>query len=189
MPRFKNIDSDPIELPYKDLQGFSKKLISDHYKLYLGYLERWDKIVPEIENFPEKGSKFEYQRLVAEEGFLRNAVSLHELYFEQLTPGGRGDPRDLFRKYTDEALDRLALLGSGSTGWAILATDLRDGRVFSFTMKEHGQGYVAEAKSLLVLDVYEHAYMPQYGLEKDEYIAAFFRNVNWEVVEDRLTPD
>lgn len=187
MAIFKNLEIEPIKLPYKELRGLSKKLISDHYELYLGYLKRWDKIFPEIEKFSEKGDKFEYQRLKAEEGFLRNAITLHELYFDEMIPGGKGDPRDIFGSFTDEALDRLALLGSGSTGWAILAVNLRDGHIFSFTMKEHSQGYVANAWPLLVLDCYEHAYMPEFGLAKDDYIAAFFKNVNWEVVADRLT--
>jgi len=186
MPRFKNLEIDPIVLPYKELKGLSKKLLADHYALYLGYLARWDKIVPEIEKFHAKGDKFEYQRLKSEEGFLRNAVTLHELYFEQLTPGGKGDPRDLFHEYTDEALDRLAFLGSGSTGWAILAINLRDGHMFSFTMKEHSQGFVADSWPLLVLDVYEHAYFGDYGTKKDDYIAAFFKNVDWGVVNKRL---
>jgi Fe-Mn family superoxide dismutase len=189
MAKFKNLGLDPIVLPYKDLKGLSKKLIADHYKLYLGYLERWDKIFPEIERFPGNGDKFEYQRLKAEEGFLRNAVILHELYFEQFTSGGRGDPQDLFGASTDEALDRLALLGSGSTGWAILALNLHDGHIFTFTMKEHSQGFVANSWPLLVLDTYEHSYMTDYGVKKDDYIAAFFKNVDWEVIARRMTEE
>jgi len=175
----------PIDLEYKELPGLSKKLLSDHFKLYLGYLDRFNAIEKKIADLPKKVDRFEYQRLMSEEGFLRNAIYLHELYFEQLTKGGMGSPEHLFEKDTDELLDRMSLLALGSTGWVVLAMDLWRGQEFLFTMKEHGQGYVAGSWPLLVLDCYEHAYMREYGLDKSGYIGAFFGNVNWNVVGQR----
>jgi len=175
----------PIDLEYKELPGLSKKLLSDHFKLYLGYLDRFNAIEKKIADLPKKVDRFEYQRLMSEEGFLRNAIYLHELYFEQLTKGGMGNPEHLFEKDTDELLDRMSVLALGSTGWVVLAMDLWRGQEFLFTMKEHGQGYVAGSWPLLVLDCYEHAYMREYGLDKSGYIGAFFGNVNWNVVGQR----
>lgn len=175
----------PIELPYKELPGLSKRLIKDHFKLYEGYLTRWDKVYHGLQDLPKKVDRFELQRLIAEEGFLRNAVRLHELYFEQLTPGGNGSPEKVFGKATDPLMDRLSLTALGSTGWAVLAMDLWRGEDFIFTMKEHSQGFVSGAWPLVVLDAYEHAYMPQYGLDKSGYIGAFFGNLDWDVVERR----
>jgi Fe-Mn family superoxide dismutase len=176
-----------MQLPYYELPGLSKKLIADHFKLYEGYIKRLNKIHRTLEDLPKKVDRFEYQRLLSEEGFLRNAVVLHELYFQQLTPGGHGDPRRIFgqQDVTDQLLDRLALAALGSTGWAVVGRDGWRGNDFIFTMKEHGQGFVAGAWPLLVLDAYEHAYMPEYGLEKGDYIAAFFSNVDWLTVEGR----
>jgi len=37
-----------------------------------------------------------------------------------------------------------------------------------------------------VLDVFEHAFMIDYGLKRADYIEAFFKNVNWGAVESRL---
>lgn len=176
----------PINIPYKELPGFSKKLLADHFKLYMGYLERLNAIEKKLEDLPKKIDRFEYQRLMSEEGFLRNAVYLHELYFEQLTKGGAGNPGTLFEKNTDDLLDHMSVLALGSTGWVVLALDLWRGNEFLFTMKEHGQGYVAGAWPLLVLDCYEHAYMREYGLNKSDYIGAFFGNVNWNVIGQRV---
>ena len=39
---------------------------------------------------------------------------------------------------------------------------------------------------LLILDVFEHAYMTDYGLKRADYIAAFFNNLKCEAVEQRL---
>lgn len=175
----------PIKLPYKELPGFSAKLIADHHKLYTGYLDRLAKIRPAVRDFNPRGDKFELQRLALEEGFLRNAARLHELYFGNLTPGGAGSPADALGDDYEGMLDAVALMGAGSTGWVILAHDLVHGGPVVFTMRDHFQGYVAETWPLLVLDVYEHAYLTDYRLRKDEYITAFFENVDWNEVGTR----
>jgi len=42
-------------------------------------------------------------------------------------------------------------------------------------------------KPLLVMDVWEHAFMRDYkATERAQYIEAFFRNVDWQGVERRL---
>ena len=134
-----------VDFGYRELPGFSKKLLSDHFKLYRGYVDRLNKIETLIDGLPKKIDVHELQRLVLEDGFLRNAISLHELYFEQLTPGGKGSPESIFRKETDGLLDMVSSVGMGSAGWSILALDLWHGKEFVFSMKEHGQGYVAAA--------------------------------------------
>ena len=39
---------------------------------------------------------------------------------------------------------------------------------------------------LLILDMYEHAYQMDFGAAAARYIDAFFANVNWDVVNQRL---
>ena len=39
---------------------------------------------------------------------------------------------------------------------------------------------------MLIMDVFEHAFMIDYGLKRADYIEAFFKNVKWDVVENRL---
>lgn len=175
-----------VEFPYKELPGFSKKLLADHFKLYHGYVDRLNKLASGIQKFSPKGDKSEFQRLKVDEGFLRNAIALHELYFEQLTSGGSGSAADVFTCVTDELMEHLALTAMGSTGWAILAADLYEDQTFVFTMKEHSQGFVAGAWPLVVVDCYEHAYMREYGTDKEAYLEAFFKNVDWEVVKRRM---
>jgi len=36
------------------------------------------------------------------------------------------------------------------------------------------------------MDVFEHAYMIDYGLKRADYIEAFFGNIDWIAVEGRL---
>jgi Fe-Mn family superoxide dismutase len=44
----------------------------------------------------------------------------------------------------------------------------------------------AGCRLLLIMDVFEHAFMLDYGLKRADYIGSFFKNINWTVVEGRL---
>lgn len=51
----------------------------------------------------------------------------------------------------------------------------------------HQECVSAGFKPLLVMDVWEHAFMRDYAAtERGRYIDAFFRNVAWPAVERRL---
>lgn len=176
----------PIGLPYQVLPGFSRELLADHYTLYQGYLDRYNKNEKLLEAALRTQETWMAQRLVQEQTFLRNAGRLHELYFENLAPGGRGHPKDVIGPVYGKWMAKMMTLGLGSTGWVILALDLKGGKPFVYSMKEHGQGYVEGAFPLIVLDCYEHAYMTDYRLRKGAYIAVFFKNVDWLTVGKRL---
>jgi Fe-Mn family superoxide dismutase len=47
-------------------------------------------------------------------------------------------------------------------------------------------GHPAGGMSILIMDVFEHAFMIDYGLKRADYIEAFFKNVDWEAVGNRL---
>lgn len=176
----------PIKLPYEVLPGFSRELLADHYTLYQGYIDRYNKNEKILDAATRAKETWMAQRLALEQGFLRNAGRLHELYFGNLAPGGRGHPKDVIGLTYGKWMAQMMTLGLGSTGWVILALDLKTGKPFTYTMKEHAQGYVEGAFPLLVLDCYEHAYMTDYRLRKGAYIAVFFKNVDWLTVRKRL---
>lgn len=173
-------DVDNFSLPYRELPGLSAKLLSDHYKLYEGYIRRLEALEAPFRDAVARGNKWMAGMIAQEMGFLRNAIILHELYFENMTPGGKGHPPKLPAGWEKE----FRLLGSSTTGWIVLAWCPRTKKPIIFTMKEHGQGYVAGTKPLLVMDVYEHSFVPD-GLDKDAYIDTFFRNIDWTVVRRR----
>ncbi len=54
-------------------------------------------------------------------------------------------------------------------------------------MSLHQDGILARCKPLLVMDVWEHAFMRDYkASERTKYVDAFFKNVDWSVVDQRL---
>ncbi|MBI2265802.1 MAG: superoxide dismutase [Armatimonadetes bacterium] len=126
------------------------------------------------------------------EAFVSNCIRLHEWYFENLGGGG-GAPsgriaeilrRDFGNLEGWEADFRSSALSS--RGWVILCYDFFDGRLHNYSGDGPDQGGVWGTYPLLVLDVSEHAYTIDYGTKRAHYVDAFFKNIEWKVVNDRL---
>jgi Fe-Mn family superoxide dismutase len=71
-------------------------------------------------------------------------------------------------------------------GWAALYQDSTNGKLLNFWVNEHDVGHPASCTLILIMDVFEHAFMIDYGLKRADYIEAFFKNVNWQAAEARL---
>lgn len=135
-----------------------------------------------------------HSELLRREPYVYDAVVLHETYFESLGGERRnvGPPSNLVR-FAVEAfgsldswlLDLRAIAGA-TTGWAVTCWDERAGRLRNALVEEHHRGLLAGCPVLLAVDCWEHAYAADYGIAKHLYLGAFFRNVNWTVVEERL---
>ena len=68
----------------------------------------------------------------------------------------------------------------------ILYHDQQADRLFNVWINEHDAGHFAGAKPILVMDVFEHAYMLDYGLKRADYIEAFFKAIYLKVVSSKL---
>ena len=178
------------------MDGFSEALLKNHFTLYQGYVTNTNKLSDLIGKILAEGKTAtpEYAELKRRFGWEWNGMRLHELYFENL--GGKGvlDPASKLGKAVAaefgsvekwEAEFRSAGAMRG-IGWVVLYQDRLGGRLFNQWVNEHDMGSPAGAVPVLVMDVFEHAFMVDYGLKRADYIAAFFRNVNWKAAEARL---
>jgi superoxide dismutase, Fe-Mn family len=121
-------------------------------------------------------------------------MRLHELYFGNL--GGKEALKkdsklmkrleEDFGSYDNWAADFKAIGAMRGIGWVVLYEDPQNGRLINVWINEHDVGHLAGGNPLLIMDVFEHAYMPDYGLKRGDYIQAFFQNINWPAVEARL---
>ena len=71
-------------------------------------------------------------------------------------------------------------------GWAVLYEDAANGQLINFWINEHDTGHPAGCRPILIMDVFEHAFMIDYGLKRADYIEAFFKNIDWQAAEARL---
>jgi len=178
------------------MPGFSETILKNHFSLYQGYVTNINKVLDALAQMARDGRAGtpEYAELKRRQGWEWNGMRLHELYFENL--GGRGglDLDGPLGKKLVESFGSVEAWGKDfkatgamrGIGWAVLYEDPLSGRLINFWINEHDAGHPAGCRPLLVMDVFEHAYMLDYGLKRADYIEAFFNNINWAAVGDRL---
>jgi superoxide dismutase, Fe-Mn family len=184
-----------------NLPGFSPRQIELHIKLYEGYVKKINEIRTEIEKIPfeerKEKSNFSfgrYSELKRREAVPYNGVYLHELYFDNLG-GQTGEPKpdivraieSSFGSRSNWEEDLRACAEAATGGWVLLTYDRIDGKLHHNQMWEHTIGIMVNQEHLLVLDTWEHAFMIDFGTDKKSYLTAFLKNVNWNVVADRLS--
>ena len=178
------------------MDGFSETLLKNHFTLYQGYVTNTNKLSDLLGAMLAEGKTAtpEYAELKRRFGWEWNGMRLHEFYFENLGGKGALDPASKFGKAVAAEFggvekweaDFRAAGAMRGVGWVVLNQDKAGGRLFNQWVNEHDVGHPAGAVPILVLDVFEHAFMVDYGLKRADYIAAFFRNVNWKAAEARL---
>jgi Fe-Mn family superoxide dismutase len=178
------------------MPGFSDTLLKNHFALYQGYVNNTNKVMELLAGMvkgDQEGTPG-FAELKRRLGWEFNGMRLHELYFSNL--GGDGDlskapnlqkkKQEQFSSVEVAAKDFKATAAMRGIGWAIMYQDIESGLLFNQWINEHDVGHPAGCNPILVLDVFEHAYMIDYGLKKADYMEAFFKNINWDVVEKRL---
>jgi Fe-Mn family superoxide dismutase len=180
------------------MEGFSQTLLQNHFTLYQGYVTNANKLSDLLMNMLKEGKAGspEYSELKRRFGFEFNGMRLHEYYFENLggkTPLEKSGTlakklADAYGSYDAWEKDFRATGMMRGIGWVILYQDNVTGGLFNQWINEHEVGHLAGCRPILVMDVFEHAFMTDYGLKRADYIAAFFKNINWKAVESRVQP-
>ena len=178
------------------MKGFSETLLKNHFTLYQGYVTNINKIIDLLATMLKEGKVGtpEYAELKRRVGFEFNGMRLHEYYFENLGGKGALDKSGKLAKKLAEDFGSYEVWerdskGTGTMrgiGWAILYQDNVTGKLVNQWINEHETGHLAGCIPILVMDVFEHAFITDYGLKRADYIEAFFQNINWGVVESRL---
>ena len=178
------------------MEGFSDTLLNNHFTLYKGYVTNTNKLTDLLASklTEDKIGTPEYAELKRRMAFEFNGMRLHEYYFENL--GGTKAPdragrlgmklAEDFGSYGDWQRDFKGTGRVRGIGWAVLYQDNIGGKLFNQWINEHESGHLAGCIPILVMDVFEHAYITDYGLKRADYIEAFFKNLNYSVVEGRL---
>jgi len=178
------------------IEGFSETLLKNHFTLYQGYVTNTNKVLDTLEQMLKEGKTgvLEFAELKRRLGWEFNGMRLHEYYFENL--GGKGGINKVgklakkmaedFGSYEAWEKDFKAVGTMRGIGWAALYQDITNGKLINFWINEHDVSHPAGCNLILIMDVFEHAFMIDYGLKRADYIEAFFKNINWSAVETRL---
>ncbi len=177
--------------------GFSDQLLKNHFTLYQGYVTNTNKLADAMMAMVKEGkaSTPEFAEMKRRFGWEFNGMRLHELYFGNMKKGGVPlDQKSMLAKKLTEVFGSVdawtaafkAVGAMRGVGWAVLYYDPEAGRFFNVWVNEHDVGHLAGAVPLLIMDVFEHAFMLDYGLKRADYIEAFFKAVDWSVVSKRF---
>ncbi len=178
------------------IEGFSEALLKNHFTLYQGYVTNTNKLLDTLGRMLKEGQagSSEYAELKRRLGWEFNGMRLHEYYFENLGgKGGAGKDGKLparlaaeFGSYEAWEKDFRATGAMRGIGWVALYQDAAAGRLVNFWINEHDVAHPAGCNPILIMDVFEHAFMLDYGLKRADYIDAFFKNIDWATAESRL---
>lgn len=175
--------------------GFSDQLLKNHFTLYQGYVTNFNKL-NDILVAIEKEGKFgtpEYAELNRRFGWEWNGMRLHELYFSNMSKESKVPSPKMqerlakdFGSYEVFEKDFKAMGAMRGIGWVVLYLDKESDRLFNVWINEHDAGHFAGCVPVLVMDVFEHAFILDYGTKRADYITAFYKAIDWGVVEQRL---
>jgi Fe-Mn family superoxide dismutase len=185
-----------------DLTGISNETLAMHFKLYEGYVTNTNVLNEKIAGLLKNGELDPADMVVFSEfkrrfGFEYNGMVLHEYYFENMEKDGIGDPSsgsafksaaaESFGSYDVWKADFAATGQMRGVGWAACYQDPSNGSISNHWIDLHETGNVAGYKPVLIMDVWEHAFIKDYApADRPKYIEAFFANIDWDVVESRL---
>jgi Fe-Mn family superoxide dismutase len=181
----------------KGLRHFSEELLATHVKLYQGYVKNTNELADRLLDLVKQGqtASMEYAEMRRRFGWEYNGMRLHELYFENLTKRPTPLKKDSllyeklwmgFGQYSTWERGFMSVGGMRGIGWVVLTHDPSNGRLFNIWLDEHDAGFLVGSAPLLVMDVFEHAYLQDFGLNRTAYVQAFMKAINWRVVEQRF---
>lgn len=178
-----------------NMEGISQATVENHLKLYEGYVKKYNEIAEKLSAVDLTAANQVYsdlRELKVELSFAIGGVKNHEIYFSHL--GGKGgQPQGIMAKILKDHFGsfehwraEIKATALSARGWVWLAYDWRFQTWFNYLGDAQNTFPVWETSVALALDTYEHAYWADYGTDRPAYIEAFFRNLDWSVIEKNV---
>ena len=179
------------------LPGFGDTLLKNHFTLYQGYVTNTNKLMKIISDMIKEGKQAtpEFAEIKRRFGWEFNGMRLHELYFENMTKNASQISKSSkiyqlieknFGNYENFEKEFKATGVMRGIGWVIVYHDKQNDNLFIEWVNEHEAGHLSTATPLLIMDVFEHAFMIEYGLKRADYIESFVKAIDWNIVEKRI---
>ncbi|MEO8587664.1 MAG: Fe-Mn family superoxide dismutase [Acidobacteriota bacterium] len=176
--------------------GFSDALLRQHFELYNGYVKNANALHDELgAASPASPPAPAWSELKRRFGWEWNGMRLHELYFGNLTKKKANLEKtaalgaQMIRDFGSRESWEKEFRATGSLrgiGWAALVWDSEARRLFNVWVDEHDRGQLAGCPVVLMMDVFEHAYIGDYGSKRADYIDAFLAAADFQVASERF---
>ena len=184
----------------------SVKMFDNHWKLYEGYCLRYNETLKQLSNpyDPElinsaSPASGKLRELENDKSYLTNAVLLHELFFDNVILPDNSAPMIPGPQFTSLIQKDFPHVKSNdfwnniikptckaARGWCIVGFNTLSSKL-DVCMLDSNSGVIPIGLyPLLVIDVHEHAYAEQYGIDRGTYLDHLRRGINWSVIEHRV---
>ncbi len=189
------IEAKKLDTIMKDLDGISARTMTEHYKLYQGYVNKYNEVMGKLATADRASANQTFsdlRSLKVDLTFAIGGVKNHELYFGHLGGKGGEPPAEIKRDIekwfgsVEQWMADLKATGMSSRGWAWTAWDQDWNYLFNYAGDAQNSFPVWNATPIVALDVYEHAYYLDYGTARANYIDAFFKNLEWTAIGENL---
>ena len=200
---FVGFEQTPLPYTYKDLEPVIDAMTMEiHYSKHAAaYASNLNDAAKAESVDKSKPLETIFSNISAYSAKMRNNAGghyNHELFWRCMKPNGGGQPTgqlltsinqsfgsvEAFQtQFTDAGKNRFG------SGWAWLYADAdKKLRIGSTPNQDNPLMNVSEVKGtpLLGLDVWEHAYYLKYQNKRPDYIAAWWKVVNWDFVQQRF---
>lgn len=180
-----------------NVKGLDDALIQMHLKLYQGYVNNSNALLKRLQELTAAGQTRapEFGAVKRLLGWEFDGMLLHELYFDNLSGNGKSldsnDPLSIkiqqdFGSYDAWKADFVSTGSMRGIGWVVTYVEPKSGKLMNVWINEHDVGHLAGGKPIIIMDVFEHAYITQFGLDRAKYIEVFFNNLNWDIASKRF---
>jgi superoxide dismutase, Fe-Mn family len=169
-----------------------------HQKHHQAYVNGANAVFEKLDKARKENTDPDLKAILKELSFHIGGFRLHNRFFENLAPAGKGGggvPKGALAKAIDDEFGKFdrfkkeftqtAASVEGS-GWAALSYCWKTGRPLIMQIEKHHVNVLPGYDILLVLDVWEHAYYLDYRNDRAKFIDSFWSIVNWDVVAQRF---
>lgn len=174
------------------VEGISWNQLEQHIGLYNNYVKTLNTVQDQLAQAARGGNTADLRQLMLTQSYALDGAILHDLYFSNMgsttnTPGEL-TARYLSRDFggTQNFITQFEGVGAKMRGWAVAGLNMLDGKIHVYGLDAHDEGTPMGVYPLLIMDVYEHAYMIDFGTNRGRYLEVFRRNIDWTEVEQRL---
>ncbi len=186
----------PKKFNFSAIKGLSASQLDQHYKLYNGYVNKWNEIEQGLATADRTDvaniTYSPFRALKIAETFALNGTILHELYFSNLA-SNNSKPGPQTTALINEnwgSLDAfktdLLACASCARGWVLTSYQILDGKAYNYVLDAHNETVPVLALPILVVDIYEHAYMIDFGIKRADYLKVVWETIDWDIVEERM---
>lgn len=201
-PKYQDSKVNPVQahtpkkFNFTTIQGLSLSQLEQHYKLYNGYATKWNEIEQSLLTVDRSNvaniTYSPFRALKIAQTFALNGTILHELYFGNLASNKSKPGPQTLALLTENwgSLENfktdLMACASCSRGWVVTSYQILDGKAYNYVLDAHNETVPLLALPILIVDIYEHAYTIDFGIQRAEYLKVLWQTINWDAVEERM---